>query len=51
MSRDTLEKVGRILSNYQSTNISAPFRGNPNDTGVAFLQWDVAVRTCLNLII
>ena len=35
---DTLEKAGRILSNYQSTNISAPFRGNPNDTGVAFLQ-------------
>ena len=37
---DTLEKVGRILflSNYQSTNINAPFRGNPNDTGVAFLQ-------------
>ncbi len=36
---DTLEKAGRILSNYQSTNVNAPFfRGNPNDTGVAFLQ-------------
>jgi hypothetical protein len=28
----------RILSNYQSTNVSAPFRGSPYDTGVAFLQ-------------
>jgi hypothetical protein len=35
---DTLEKAGRILSNYQSTNINAPYRGNPYDTGVAFLQ-------------
>ena len=35
---DTLEKAGRILSNYQSTNINAPYRGSPNDTGVAFLQ-------------
>ena len=35
---DTLEKAGRILSNYQSMNINTPFRGNPNNTGVAFLQ-------------
>ena len=35
---DTLEKAGRILSNYQSMNINAPYRGNPNDMGVAFLQ-------------
>ncbi len=35
---DTLEKAGRILSNYQSTNTQIPYRGNLNDTGVAFLQ-------------
>jgi hypothetical protein len=36
---DTLEKAGRILSNYQSKNINAAaYRGNPNNTGVAFLQ-------------
>ncbi len=35
---DTLEKAGRILSNYQSTDVSARYRGSPNDTGVAFLQ-------------
>ena len=35
---DTLEKAGRILANYQTTKIGTPYRGNPNDTGVAFLQ-------------
>ena len=35
---DTLEKAGRILSNYQSTNTQIPYRGDLNDTGVAFLQ-------------
>ena len=35
---DTLEKAGRILANYQTTRIGTPYRGNPNDTGVAFLQ-------------
>ena len=35
---DTLEKAGRILSNYQSTNTQILYRGNLNDTGVAFLQ-------------
>jgi hypothetical protein len=35
---DTLEKAGRILSNYQSTDVNARYRGSPNDTGVAFLQ-------------
>ncbi len=33
------ETVGRIPSNYQSTNINAAaYRGNPNNTGVAFFQ-------------
>jgi hypothetical protein len=36
--RDTLEKAGRILSNYQSTDVNTRYRGSPNDTGVAFLQ-------------
>ena len=35
---DTLEKAGRILANYQTTKIGTPYRGNPNDMGVAFLQ-------------
>jgi len=35
---DILEKAGRILANYQTTKIGTPYRGNPNDTGVAFLQ-------------
>ncbi len=35
---DTLEKSGRILSNYQSTNVNARYRVSPNDTGVALLQ-------------
>ena len=35
---DTLEKVGRILANYQTTRIGTLYRGNPNNTGVAFLQ-------------
>ena len=35
---NTLEKAARILSNYQSTNVNAPYRPSPNDTGVAFLQ-------------
>ena len=35
---DTLEKAGRILYNYQSTDVNARYRGSPNDTGVAFLQ-------------
>ena len=35
---DTLEKAGRILANYQTMKIGTPYRGNPNDTGVVFLQ-------------
>ncbi len=35
---DTLKKAGRIMSNYQSTDVNARSRGSPNDTGVAFLQ-------------
>ena len=35
---DTLEKAGRILANYQTTKIGTPYRGSPNDMGVAFLQ-------------
>jgi hypothetical protein len=35
---DTLEKAWRILANNQTTRICTPYRGNPNDTGVAFLQ-------------
>ena len=35
---DNLEKTGRILANYKTTRIGTPYRGNPNDTGVAFLQ-------------
>ncbi len=35
---DTLEKAGRILSNYQSTDVSARYRGSPNNAGVGFLQ-------------
>ncbi len=35
---DTLEKAARILSNYQSTNVNAPYRENLNNTGVMFIQ-------------
>jgi len=35
---DTYEKAQRILSNYQNTRTTAPFRASPNDTGVAFLH-------------
>ncbi len=35
---DTLEKAGRIHANYQTTRIGKPYRVNPNNTGVAFLQ-------------
>ncbi len=35
---DTLEKAGRILANYQTTRIGTPYRANPNDTLVMFLQ-------------
>jgi hypothetical protein len=35
---DTLEKAGRILSNYQSTDVNAHYTGSPNNTRVAFLQ-------------
>jgi hypothetical protein len=35
---DTLEKAQRILSNYQTTRVTTPFKPSPNDTGVAFLQ-------------
>ena len=34
---DTLEKAGRILTNYQNTRASAPYRANANETGVAFI--------------
>jgi hypothetical protein len=34
----TFEKALRILGNYQTTTNSLPYRPNPNDTGVAFLQ-------------
>ncbi len=32
------DKVLCILGNYQTRKASMPFRGSPNDTGVAFLQ-------------
>ncbi len=35
---NTLEKAARILSNYQVTRVNVPYRGSPNDEGVAFLQ-------------
>jgi hypothetical protein len=35
---DTFEKALRILGNYQTATNSLPYRPNPNDTGVAFLQ-------------
>ena len=35
---DTLENAGRILSDYQSTDVNARYRGSPNNRGVAFLQ-------------
>jgi hypothetical protein len=35
---DMLEKAGRILTNYQNTRASAPYRANTNKTGVAFIQ-------------
>ena len=34
---DTLEKAGRILTNYQNTRASAPYRANANETGVVFI--------------
>jgi hypothetical protein len=35
---DTFGKAMRILGNYQMTKVSAPYRANPNNTGVVFLQ-------------
>ncbi len=35
---DTFEKALRILGNYQTTTNSLPYRPNPKDTGVVFLQ-------------
>ncbi len=35
---DTFGKAMRILGNYQTTKVSAPYRAIPNNTGVAFLQ-------------
>ena len=35
---DMLEKAQRILSNYQTTRVTTPFKLSPNDTEVAFLQ-------------
>jgi hypothetical protein len=35
---DTFGKTMRILGNYQTTKVSAPYRASPNNTGVAFLQ-------------
>ncbi len=34
----TLEKAGRILTNYQTTRVGTPYWANPNNTGVVFLQ-------------
>ncbi len=34
----TFGKAMRILGNYQTTKMSAPYRAIPNNTGVAFLQ-------------
>ena len=35
---DMFNKVVRILGNYQTSRVNMPYRGNPNNTGVAFLQ-------------
>jgi hypothetical protein len=35
---DTFDKAVRILGNYQMSRVNMPYRKNPNDTGVAFLQ-------------
>ena len=35
---DTFDKAVRILGNYQTSRVNMPYRANPNDTGVAFLQ-------------
>ncbi len=35
---DTLDKAVRILGNYQTSRVNMPYRANPNNTGVAFLQ-------------
>ena len=35
---DTFDKAMHILRNYQTSRVNMPYRGNPNDTGVAFLQ-------------
>ncbi len=35
---DTFNKAMRILGNYQGTRSSRPFRGDGNESGLAFLQ-------------
>jgi hypothetical protein len=35
---DTFNKAVRILGNYQTSRVNMPYRANPNNTGVAFLQ-------------
>ena len=35
---DTFDKAVRILGNYQTSRVNMPYRANPNDTGVVFLQ-------------
>ncbi len=35
---DTFDKALHILGNYQTTRMRVPFKPNPNDTVVAFLQ-------------
>jgi hypothetical protein len=35
---DTFDKAVRILGNNQTSRVNMPYRANPNDTGVAFLQ-------------
>ncbi len=35
---DTLDRVARILANYQNTREALPYKASPNDSGVAFLQ-------------
>ncbi len=35
---DTFEKALRIIGNYRLSKSTRPYRPNPNDTGVPFLQ-------------
>ena len=35
---NTVHKAVRILGNYQTSRVNTPYRANPNNTGLTFLQ-------------